>query len=172
MKRIFLMIVMVFGVLLTLSAQDQFKHGCIKIGSDIYDIQVDTESSIIGVSNISKNKNDIPKLEKEVARSLLPIKELDINFDVEREKEIVLDVLNNKRNILTSNKEAMGIRYIFYPDGRIMNINFILLQKTAITPQEIAIIDKRLRSELKASFTGTEYKGYPVIHYTKKWMVF
>lgn len=172
MKKIYLTILVVFGIFSILSAQDKFEHGHLRINDEVYDIRVNTESSIIGVSNLSKNKKDVPTLKREVARNIFPIRERDIKFNVEKEKEIVLDILNSKRDILKSNKEAIGIRYIFYPDGRIMNIDFILLQKTIITPNEISAIDKRLRNELRASFSGEEYKAYPVIHYSKKWLVF
>ena len=172
MKRIILIMLLAFGVFSIVPAQEMFTQGSMHIHGDVYDVRVNDDVSIIGVSNLSKNKKDIPKLKKEIVRDLLPIKEGDIKLDTAKEREIVLDILFNKKEILKSNKEAIGIRYIFYPNGQIMNIDFVLMKATVITPAEISAIDRCLRKEIKASFSGEEYKSFPVIPYSKKWLVF
>ena len=121
------------------------------------------------ISNLSKNKTPVPRPSKEeYLAGLLPVMEKDKHADTVRATAIVKEVLKDKIVELRENKDYISIRYVFYQNGQVMNINYGLPQYTLITPTEIAEIDQRLRKEVKAWFTGRDYKQFPAIHYNKQ----
>lgn len=165
MGRVFIIICIVLGIGSIVSAQDKFVHGKMKIDGGVYNIDFIDEYSIIHAANISKNVpyKDVPKLK--VKYEPLPILEKDMKVDTARAKSVVLDILKSKLNKLKSNKDYISVDYIFYPSGAVMRIDYILPKHTIITPKDLDKIDKCLRKEIKAHFTGNEYKAFPVIHY-------
>lgn len=167
MKKNLLIIVFVFGINLMLLAQGQFREGNMEIGGDIYEVFFSEKS--IGMLNLSKNTKDIPLPSRGgYLDGVLPVEEKDKHADTALAKSIVMDVLKDKRVILRENKDFVRVNYVFYQNGDVMNINFSLPKHTLITPTEIARIDQRLRKEMKAWFTGRDYKEYPAIHYNKQ----
>lgn len=169
MKKIFLMITIVLIGPFILPAQERFEHGTMNVGDAVYDIRISTEYPVIGISNLSKNKKEIPRPSRGGYHDgVFPIREEDKHADTVLAKSIVMDILKDKLVLLKENKDFVGINYVFYQNGKVMNIDFILPKYTLITPTEIARIDTRLRKEMKAWFTGRDYKEYPAIHYNKQ----
>lgn len=169
MKKIFLLTTMVFVIQVILTAQEKFVQGNIHIGHDIYDIRINDEYPIIGISNLSKNKKAVPQPSRGgYVEGVLPIEEEDKHADTVLAKSIIMDVLKSKLVALRENKDFIKVSYVFYQNGEVMNIDYILPQHTLITPREIAEIDHRLRKEIKAWFTGRDYKEYPAIYYNKQ----
>jgi len=172
MKKIILILIVIHSTFYYIYAQEKFKHGNMKIGEDIYGVIFSNEYPSIGISNLSKNLKDIPRPKTNNINGLLPIREEDMYFDVENEKTIVVKVLNDKIDKLKRNKESIRIDYVFYPDGRVMNIEYGLSKQTSITPKDLAKIDENLRNNLKMKFTGDQYKAYPAIYFNKKRIFF
>lgn len=103
---------------------------------------------------------------------MFPIQEGDLFVDTVKARVIVYEVLKEKLATLQSNKDYIAITYVFYPNGNMMNINFILPTTTLIAPLEIDKIDLRLRKEIKASLKGIHYKDFPVIFYNTKGRIY
>jgi len=163
MKKIILLILFVLTLGFSFG-QEKFKEGLTKIGSDTY--QVWFADPVIIAVNLSKNIQEVPKPEQ--IHEPLPIHERDVQVDTALAKAIIFNVLKNRLPELKHNKDFITVTYIFFPNGKIMNLDYILPLQTIITPKELAKIDQCLRKDIKVCLTGDEYKVYPAIHYNRQ----
>lgn len=96
----------------------------------------------------------------------LMVRRSDINVDTVADRQVFHEVLKGKLGELATNSEKIVIYYVFGQDGNIVDISFYILPRnTVITPEELALVDKRLRNEVTASFKGPDYLNWPVIFY-------
>lgn len=165
MKKFFLTSVILFSMSIILFGQNKFISGNMRIESNMYEVRVSDMSPIIGISNLSKNVKNIPQPVYKSEYDPLPIRERDVRVDTTLARTLIIEILKNKLPALKVNKDFITVSYIFYPDGRIMNIDYILPLRTIITPKELDKIDQSLRKKIKVHLTGNEYKAFPAIHY-------
>lgn len=85
------------------------------------------------------------------------------------DRNVICDVLGDKLAALQANKDWVSIDYVFGHHGNVLDItSYSFPKNTLITPKEVALIDKRLREEVKAVFRGREYLNWPVIFYGRR----
>ncbi|MBB2143932.1 hypothetical protein GM921_00415 [Pedobacter sp. LMG 31464] len=97
----------------------------------------------------------------------------DIHFDIIKVKKIVSDVLNGKRNDLQQNKDRIDLSFTFLQEnGSIENISYFFNGNTKINLKDIAKIDKEIKKNVKATFTGNDYKNFYLIPYGMVSVVF
>lgn len=90
----------------------------------------------------------------------------DIHFDIDKVKEIVNDVLADKKKDLQENKDRINISFDFLQEGgSIESISYSFNSNTLINLKDIAKIDRELKKTIKATFTGNEYKNFFLISY-------
>jgi|SRR6185312_16212931 len=123
-------------------------------------------------SKSNKYNNGIPRSEKEKARHFLPMHNTDIHVNNDAIKQIVYDVLNQKLAALKQNKEQINLITNFEPNGKLTGISFGLHENTLITLEDIEKIDRQLRQNIRATFTGKEYLQYVAITYNVPLIVF
>jgi hypothetical protein len=170
MKKIIFFLLIWFA-LSKCSAQTRLIPGEIKGKHDTFIIQkypkpFDTINNIVISSKKNKYNNGIPYTAAEKSGKFVPMHlKTDIQVDNGAIKQIVFAVLGEKLNSLKNNKEVMSYILYFKHDGQISDISFGLHKNTLITLQEIEEIDRRLRTTVKATFTGKAYLQYEVVNY-------
>lgn len=93
-----------------------------------------------------------------------PTNKKDIHFDMDKVKEIVNDALAGKKKDLQQNKDRIGLSFEFLQEtGSIESINYSFNSNTLINLKDIAKIDRELKKNIKATFTGNEYKNFYLI---------
>ena len=179
MKKIIYILFISFGYL-QCSAQTKLTPGEIKGKHDTFIIKqidqslmMDTIKRIVVYSKSNLYNNGIPYSKVEKDRSFLPMNpKRDMHVNNDAIKQIVYNVLNNKLDALKHNKEIMNIILKFHPDGQITDIGLGLHENTLITLQEIEDIDRQLRVNIKATFTGKQYLQYIAINYDVPGIIF
>jgi hypothetical protein len=152
------------------SAQTRLTPGEIKGKHDTF-IVYELDSSLmmdtikrIGVNSKSNKYSKgipYPKI-----KHPLPINQnTDIHVDKNAVRQIINEVLNVKLGALKRNKENIDVAFDFYPNGAIADVGYTLRKNTVITLQDIEEVDQRLRSTIKATFTGRAYLQYEAIYY-------
>lgn len=166
MKKHILIVGFLFIGTITLSAQEKFIQGETEMNGEIFRIRFSNMFPSIHVRNISRNIDPVPRPRP----GFIPfeISEGNMSVDTARERNIIYDVLVDKRKQLKANKDRISISYVFYQNGTVMNISYILPDTTLIAPIELAEIDRRLRKEVKALFKGVEYLDLPAIEYNSR----
>ena len=151
---------------ITSCAQTKFKEGIVKGKRETFEVMrspvVHNQNHIFIYPKKNKYKGPIPDPKDNYQFRVLTS---DIHVDIDKIKQIVNDVLKDKINLLHERKEILGMRFIFNTDGTLADNNFTLLKVSKITPAEIKLIDNRLRSDIKATFTGIDYKHYVAVDY-------
>ncbi|MEJ5993682.1 hypothetical protein WG904_04550 [Pedobacter sp. Du54] len=103
----------------------------------------------------------------------LPVSKKDIHFDVEKVKEIINTVLASNRKELSANKDRIALSFAFLEqDGSIESISYFLNGNTLIGLKDIAKIDKEIKKNIKATFTGNEHTNYYLIYYGSLSLIF
>ncbi|MDB5116297.1 MAG: hypothetical protein JWQ79_1789 [Mucilaginibacter sp.] len=109
-------------------------------------------------SNHYINGNPHPK------KRPVPMRPKDLQINTEEIKPIVTKVLASKLLQLKQNKEEMNVQFMFNTKGAVIDVYFNLHANTLITVEDIEEIDKLLKNNVKASFTGIDYRNYEVIN--------
>jgi len=95
-----------------------------------------------------------------------PTAKKDIHFDIDKVKEIVNNVLSVKKKDLQQNMDRMDLSFTFLQEnGSIESISYFFNGNTLINLRDIAKIDRELKKNVKATFTGNEYKNFYLISY-------
>ena len=90
----------------------------------------------------------------------------DIHFDIVNVQKIINDILIDKREGLQKNNDRIDLSFTFLQEsGNIENISYFFNGNTIINLKDIAKIDKELKKNIKATFTGDEYKNFYLISY-------
>lgn len=105
-------------------------------------------------------------------KDAVPVYIKHIHVDTTKGKNLILDVLKAKTTGLKANKESIRIAIVFAQNGNIETISYSVKGNTHITLQEIAKIDKKLKSNIKATFTGPDYMNHYFITYHQLGVVF
>lgn len=139
----------------------------VKLNDEIFTVKeyerIPNRISIIN-SNNRYVRNGIPKSKK--GFDAPPISRKDLHFDNEKYQSIINDVFKSNRSLLRSRKETASVSTIFQKNGDLSDILHISMKKgTIITASELADLIKRLKAEIKMTFTGKEYLDHPVIIY-------
>lgn len=143
-------------------AQTRFVEGKNIIDSETFEARFSEE--LLVVWNV-KNKHVIPRFAGKYPP--LPIRKGDMQVDTTQQRKIIYEVLADKREKLHQQRECVAMTYEFGQDGKVINVIFGLPHNTIISPREIALIDKRLRKEVKATFAGIEYLKFSAIPFTQ-----
>jgi len=151
---------------LTAMAQDKFTEGKQIVGDRTFEIKFSeiNANRIAVISNLPQYKNgySLPNGQTQP----LMVRPSDIKVDTVVDRKIFYEVLKNKLKKLRINDETITVYYVFGQDGDVVDISFYILPRnTVITLRELALIDKRLREEVKASFKGPDYLNWPVIFF-------
>ena|SRR5690606_29480993 len=150
---------------LTAIAQDKFTEGKHTISDRVFETRFSeiNANNMIVTSQLPQYRNGygLPK-----TTTPLAVRPGDMKVDTVVDREIFYEVLKDKLKKLRTNGEKITIFYVFGQGGDIVDIEgYFLPRHTVITPRELALIDKRLRKEVKASFTGPDYLNWPVIFF-------
>ncbi len=95
-----------------------------------------------------------------------PTAKKDIHFDIDKVKEIINGVLASKKEDLLQNKDRIDLSFTFLQEnGSIESVSYFFNGNTLINLKDIAKIDRMLKKEIKATFTGNEYKNFYLISY-------
>jgi hypothetical protein len=170
-KLIFIFLIGCF--IIPCSAQTRLVAGEMKAKHDTFIVKeidskllMDSIKRIVVYSKSNLYNKGIPYSEAEKNRRFLPMNpKKDTHVDNGAVKQIVYNVLNNKLSALKKNAETMDLILVFHPDGKLTDVAFGLRENTLVTLQDIEEIDRRLRTEIKASFTGKQYAYYIAINY-------
>lgn len=180
MKKIIFLVLISF-IYIQCTAQTRLTPGEIKGKHDTFIIDKIQQFAFdkmahIGVySKSNKYNNGIPrsKAEIEQGRRFLPMDlKRDIHVNNDAIKQIVYDVLSKKLDALKKNKEDINLIFHFEPNGNLTDISFILPENTLISLQDIEEIDRRMRANIKATFSGKQYLQYIAINYNPPTIVF
>lgn len=90
----------------------------------------------------------------------------DIHIDFDQIKQIAYNVLKPKWKDLKNNSEKMNILLVLKQDGSMWDVSFGLNENTLVTAEEIEQIDSKIRSGVRATFTGKRYLQYEAISYS------
>ena len=167
MKKIIFLLLICF-ICIQSSAQTRLIPGELKGKQDTFIIQKldepwDTIKYIIVSSKSNKYSQGIPRPK---VRHLLPVNQnMDIHVDKNAVKQIIDEVLSQKLAALHKGKEKIDVAFDFHPNGELTDISYGLRENTLITLQDIEEIDQRLRSAIRATFTGRAYLQYEAIYY-------
>jgi len=150
---------------LTAMAQDKFTEGKQIVGDRTFETRFSeiNANNMIVTSQLPQYRNGygLPK-----TTTTLAVRPGDMKVDTVVDREIFYEVLKDKLKNLRTNGEKITIFYVFGQDGDIVDIEgYFLPRNTVITPRELALIDKRLREEVKASFKGPDYLNWPMIFF-------
>ncbi|SFH35225.1 hypothetical protein [Pedobacter insulae] len=96
----------------------------------------------------------------------LPMSRKDIHVDTNKVKEIIRNILEPHTKELSANKDQITLQFKFaQKDGSIESIYYFLNGNTIINLKEIAKMDRQIKKQVKATFTGTEHNNYFFINY-------
>ena len=166
MKKFLINLIFVLFAFVSCKAQNKILPGEMKGRSEVFTVQKskqiflsETKDIIISKKINQNNKGNNYFKDPQV----LPMNPKDIHIDFLVIKSIVDSVLHKKLAVLKSNKEKLLMDMIFDTNGKIVDVWFALNENTLISPLEMEEIDKKLRSNLKATFTGQQYLKYNAI---------
>jgi len=174
MKKIIYFLI-ISATCITCAAQTRLTPGEIKGKHETFTIHLfksmttDTQKLLVVYSKSNKYNKGIPRAKNPNAIPYNPKTDVHVNNDSIR--SIIYRVLNNIDE-LKKNKEEMGLIFAFELNGDLTQITFSLHGNTLITLQQIEEIDKQLRANVKASFTGKWYSQFPVIDYHPPKIIF
>jgi hypothetical protein len=157
------------------SAQIRLVPGESKVGKEIFIIHaipsmaMDTQKYIVVSSKSNLYNNGIP-FSKDLRH--IPMNPRNIHINSTQVDNLIYQAFGTKLNALKDRKETLGIIFIFKPDGSIVDVSFSLHYNTIITLEDIEAIDKALRANIKATFTGREYLQQEAISGDIKTIVF
>ncbi|WP_293786035.1 hypothetical protein [uncultured Pedobacter sp.] len=117
-----------------------------------------------------KYQNTPPPLPK--VEHPFPMQKKDIQINNDKIRKIIFDVLKENLEKLKKNDENISLSFDLSQNGQILSIGYSLNQKTFISIEDIAEIDKRIKDEIKVNFTGTDYLQYDVISYSMPTILF
>jgi len=147
-------------------SQSRFKEGSVKIKSDTFIVKRQDPGMKLGetpVIFVHSSKNKHVKLVHYTGKEL-EISKNDIHIDRDAVRRIFFEVLKDKLTNLHKNEETISASLTYLPSGVLTDVGYVFAENTMITPAEIEVIDNRIRSEIKASFSGPTYKTNPVIN--------
>ena len=151
------------------TAQERFTVGTYTVDGRDFRVRLSrTNSSRMGViSALPQYTDGYPQPKQPFPP--LGIRPGDMKVDTTVDRKVFCEVLKNKLEALRENSEIITISYVFEHNGEVLDItDYTFPRNTIITPKELALIDKRLRREVKASFKGREYLQHPVIYYGRE----
>ncbi|MFD0794995.1 hypothetical protein ACFQZX_15340 [Mucilaginibacter litoreus] len=167
MKSNILLLLIVIFQTLSSCAQNKIVQGTTTVNNQKFKIMKSKfllkDSKTISVFP-EKNKYKGP-LPSRKDGSDIPFRKSDIHVDIAKVNNIINDVLKAKRQRLHENQEKIAISFIFETTGILTDINYTLSDGTIITTNELEHIDSLLRQQIKASFTGSQYKNYIAVDY-------
>jgi|GEM_PF-1919894 len=150
-------------------AQEKFTEGKLTTGNKTFEVaysNIDPNNMIV-ISRLPQYKKGYPR--PNTSAPPLPIRKGDMKVDTVLDRTIIYEVLKDKLEALKNNREKFIIYYVFGQDGNVVDIpSYNLFRYTSITPKELALIDKRLRKEVKTTFKGRNYLQFPVIEYGRE----
>ena len=94
-----------------------------------------------------------------------PMQMKDIHMENDKVKSIVISVLRYKMQVLKERSETLRLLFSLDQRGAPKNISYSMAQQTSISLKDISEIDEKMKKQVRASFTGTDYLQYNVIHY-------
>jgi len=94
-----------------------------------------------------------------------PMQMKDIHMENDKVKSIVIGVLRYKMQVLKERSETLRLLFSLDQRGEPKNISYSMAQPTSISLEDISKIDEEIKKQVRASFTGTDYLQYSVIHY-------
>ncbi|SFH35193.1 hypothetical protein SAMN04489864_109136 [Pedobacter insulae] len=148
-----------------------FAQNSLKDGKHNYDGKtfVVTKNSYLGKTSISVRV--VGRFENKPLFYLkdpngLPMSRKDIHVDTNKVKEIIRNILEPHTKELSANKDQITLQFTFVQkDGSIESISYSLNGNTLISLKEIAKMDRQIKKQVKATFTGTEHNNYFFINY-------
>ncbi|WP_129714754.1 hypothetical protein [Pedobacter sp. SYP-B3415] len=127
-----------------------------------------TESSspdkkgLFGVRFPDKYDKGFPKSKVDAFR----VRKEDIHFSEEQVREIVAKTFRSKIKNVGHSMVIIAVNIKFEQDGRVASIIYSVSDKFAVvTIEDLATIDKELREDLKATFSGKDYLDHQIISY-------
>lgn len=154
-------------------AQNLLKDGEYNYDGKIFKVKKSTylERSIFSVRALGQFENKRPPAPKDPYS--YPTSKKDIHFDIDKVKEIIIGVLTSSKKELSTNKDRISLSFTFLEeDGSIESISYRLNGNTLINLKDIAKIDKEIKKNIKATFTGKEHNNFYLIHYGDVSVVF
>jgi hypothetical protein len=152
---------------MTSCAQVKFTEGITTVNNQKFDVRKSTmtfndKKSWYIFPQKNKYKGSIPPPKDNYQ---FPMRRLDIHVDLDLVNNIVYRILKDKKEALHNKNEKLSILFKFETNGILTDINYSLSEDTIISPTEIGQIDTALRQEIKATFTGQDYKHYIAVDY-------
>lgn len=155
---------------LTVSAQDNFSEGKYTVGDRTFETNFmgnGGSDGLLVIARLPQYKEGYPW--PEGPNLPLMVRRRDMKVDTVIDRKIIYEVLDNKLETLRRKGEEITISYAFGPDGNVVDISsYSLARNTIITPKELALIDKRLRTSVTASFKGSDYLNWKVILFVRE----
>ena len=154
-------------------AQNTLKDGKYNYDGKNFRVKKTTylDRSLISLRAVGRFENTPPPLPKDPYG--YPPNRKDIHFDIDKVKEIVNDALVGKKKDLQENKDRIDISFDFLREGgSIESISYSFNGNTLINLKDIAKIDRELKKNIKATFTGNEYKNFFLISYSEVSIVY
>ncbi|WP_316843874.1 hypothetical protein [Pedobacter psychrodurus] len=78
---------------------------------------------------------------------------------------LIKDKLSDKLASLKKNEAVISVFLSFEQNGKIADISYTLKNAENISVNEISQLDKKIRDNILATFSGREYSNFPVINY-------
>lgn len=167
MKKLFCVVISVL-IVINCKAQKRLEAGKVTVKNHTFSVTayqsvVKGSPRAIVISNIeNKYRNGIPSPKP----GLIPMGLHDIHIDFDQIKQIAYNVLKPKWKDLKNNSEKMNILLVLKQDGSMWDVSFGLNENTLVTAEEIEQIDSKIRSGVRATFTGKRYLQYEAISYS------
>ncbi|WP_316843886.1 hypothetical protein [Pedobacter psychrodurus] len=161
-NRIYLILFLFFGT--SYPAQSQLKPGKYNIDNGEfvvkkYDYPGQIRYSVRKLGKYEKG-NPVPK-----DPNAIPVRTNEIHFDISKIKALTTEKLGAKLASFKKNEAVISIFLSFEQNGNVASISYILKNVNEITVNEISQIDKKIRNNIIAKFSGTGYLNFPVINY-------
>lgn len=171
--KIILQLPFYFMLCLSCLAQTPLKDGIFKIDSKSYKVEKKSyadKSSFI-VREIGRFENAYPPKPKNPYGS--PVNRKDIHLDDEMVLKLIKDILKDRAIELSKNKDRIDLSFrLLQENGSIESISYFLPGNTKITLEEISKIDRLIKKNIHATFSGKEYTNFYLINYGNLKVVF
>lgn len=163
-------------ILSSCTAQKNLNVGTFQIHGKTFKIAEPIMKSLNGkgsiiISNPNYKYQNVPPPSPKVLDPF-PMQKKDIYFDLEQVRKIVYSRLNTKLPQLKLDGETLTMNFTFSQNGSLVNVGYILRAETRVSLEDVKNIDDLLKSEIKATFTGTDYLQYEVISYSFPTIIF
>lgn len=159
--------------MLKLFCPKYFKRWWYKYDSKIFKVKKNTylDRSMFSVRALGRFENKRTPRPKDP--NGFPMDKKDIHVDINKVKEIIIKVLTTNIKELEKNKDRIGLSFEFLSEnGEVESILYGLNGNTLITLKEISKIDKEIKKNIKATFTGKEHNNFYLISYGEVSVVF